>query len=177
MVIHDRRDSDAILQDQKIESSATNSIYNDEKLDKKIHANVTSYNRVALITGEVLSNELRDHAAEIVRNIPGVRRVHNELVVEDLTPMSSRSKDAWITSKVKSKLLNADNIDSTRVKVVTENGVVFLMGLVTDNESNAAVDVARNVEDVKRVVKIFEIIPEPADSKTPAPGATPVSNK
>jgi len=172
LAVHDRRNSETILQDEKIESTASNKIYQDKQLNTKIHANVTSYNRVVLITGEVLSKDLREHVVDIVRNIPGVKVVHNELVVADLTPFSSRSNDSWITSKVKSKMLNAKDLDATRVKVVTENGAVFLMGLVTDKEAEIAVDIARNVKDVKRVVKIFEIIPEPVETKPPVTDKT-----
>ena len=166
LAVHDRRDSDTILADQKIESVATNKIYQDEKLEKKIHANVTSYNRTVLLTGEVLAKDLREHTANLVRNIPGVKRVYNELVVADLTSFNSRSNDSWITSKIKTKMLNAKDLDSTRVKVVTENSVAFLMGMVTDKESAVAVDIARNVKGVSRVVKIFEIIPEPVEPKS-----------
>jgi osmotically-inducible protein OsmY len=126
---------------------------------------------VVLVTGETLSHDLRDQVVKIVRNIPNVRRVHNELVVADLTSFKSRSHDTWITSKVKSQMVNAKGLDSTRVKVVTENGSVYLMGLVTNKEADIAVDATRNVDGVKRVVKMFEYIPEPE----PTPAKTETS--
>ncbi|MGD8560230.1 MAG: BON domain-containing protein [Gammaproteobacteria bacterium] len=165
LVAHDRRDSQTIVADQGIESSATDKLYSE--LGKKIHINVTSYNRVVLLTGEVLSHDTREQAVNIVRNIPNVRRVHNELVVDDLTSFKSRSHDTWITSKVKSSLVGAKGLDSTYVKVITENDAVYLMGLVTENEADLAVDVARNVEDVDRVVKLFEYVPEPVPEPQP----------
>ncbi len=169
LAIHDRRDTETILNDQKIESVAADKIYGDAKLKTKIHANITSYNRVVLVSGEVLASDLRDHAIDLIQQIPNIKRIHNELVVADLTSFASRSGDSIITSKIKTKMVGAKGLDATRVKVVTENGKVFLMGLVTDKESEIAVDIARNVEKVKQVVKIFEIIPEPVAVSEPAP--------
>jgi osmotically-inducible protein OsmY len=169
LAIHDRRNTETILQDQKIESIAADKIYGDEKLKTKIHANITSYNQVVLVTGEVLSSDLREHAIDIIQKIPHIKRIHNELVVADLTSFSSRSADSLITSEIKTKMVGTKGLDATRVKVVTENARVFLMGLVTDKEADIAVDVARNVKNVKQVIKIFEIIPEPVATDTPAP--------
>jgi osmotically-inducible protein OsmY len=164
---HDRRDTQTMIKDEKIESNAANSLYDDPKLKNKIHINITSYNQVVLVTGEVLSSGLRDYAIDIVRNIKHVKRVHNELAVADLTSFSSRTGDSWITSKVKSKMLGTKGMDATRVKVVTENGKVYLMGLVTDKEAELAVEVTRHVKNVKQVIKIFEIIPEPIVNTAP----------
>ena len=108
-----------------------------------------------------LTEELRQQVIDVVRNLPDVKRVHNELAVSQLTTFESRSGDTWITSKVKSQMLSTKELKSTLVKVVTENDTVFLMGIVTEKEADMAVEVARNVEGVKRVVKIFEYIPEP----------------
>lgn len=159
--IPDRRNTDIILKDENIESKATNTLYSDTKINKKIHVNVTSYNGIVLVTGEVLTEELRQQVIDVVRNLPDVKRVHNELAVSQLTTFESRSGDTWITSKVKSQMLSTKELKSTLVKVVTENDTVFLMGIVTEKEADMAVEVARNVEGVKRVVKIFEYIPEP----------------
>ena len=169
LAAHDRRSAETILKDEQIESTATDKIYSDKKLEKKIHVNITSYNQVVLVTGEALTAELRDYAISLIQNIPQIKRIHNELVVSNLTSFGSRSADTLITSKIKSKMVGAKGLDATRVKVVTENGRVFLMGLVTEKESGIAVNIARNVEDVKQVIKIFEIIPEPAQSTPPAP--------
>lgn len=171
LVIHDRRDAETQLKDQKIESAATDKIYGDEKLKKKIHANITSYNQVVLVTGEVLSSDLRDHAISIIQQVPNIKRIHNELVVDDLTSFGSRSVDTLITSKIKTQMIGKKGLDATRIKVVTENRKVFLMGLVTDQESELAVEIARNVEDVRQVIKVFEIIPDTIATTEPAPVA------
>lgn len=171
LAIHDRRDADTQLKDLKIESIATDKIYGDKKLQKKIHVNVTSYNQIVLVTGEVLTPELRDYAISIIQNVPDIKRIHNELAVANLTSFSSRSADAVITSKIKTQMVGKKGLDATRVKVVTENKKVFLMGLVTDKESELAVDIARNVKNVNQVVKIFEIIPEQTEETKPSPVA------
>lgn len=171
LAVHDRRDTEIMLKDQRIESTATDKIYSDEKINKKIHANITSYNQVVLVSGEVLSAELRDYAIALIQQVPGIKRIHNELVVTDLTSFGSRSSDTVITSKIKTRMIGAKGLDATRVKVVTENKRVFLMGLVTAKEADIAVDIARNTGNVKQVVKIFEIIPEPVEETRPAPVA------
>ncbi|WP_455365102.1 BON domain-containing protein [Kaarinaea lacus] len=157
----DRRDTTVIVSDENIESKATNTLYGDTSINKKIHVNVTSYNGIVLVSGEVLSEDLRQKVIDIVRNIPGVRRVHNELVVADLTSFESRSGDTWITSKVKSQMMSDKQLESNFVKVVTENDTVYLMGMVTEKEAEIAVEIARNITGVKRVVTLFEYIPEP----------------
>ncbi len=161
--IPDRRSSSVILKDENIESKATNTLYGNTKINKKIHVNVTSYNGVVLVTGEVLTDELQNQVIENISELPDVKLVHNELVVGNLTSFESRSGDTWITSKVKSQMLSTKELKSTLIKVVTENDIVYLMGIVTEKEAEQAVNVARNVTGVKRVVKIFEYIPEPVN--------------
>lgn len=162
----DRRSTEIILKDENIESKATNELYGNTKINKKIHVNVTSYNGIVLVTGETLTEELRQQVIDVIRNLPDVERVHNELAVGNLTSFESRSGDTWITSKVKSQMLSTKELKSTLIKVVTENDTVYLMGIVTEREADMAVDVARNVDGVKRVVKIFEYIPEPVKAET-----------
>ena len=157
----DRRDAKIIVNDENIESKTTNTLYADTSINKKIHVNVTSYNGVVLVSGEVLSEELRQKVIDIVRNIPDVRRVHNELIVADLTSFESRSGDSWITSKVKSQMMGNKQLESNFVKVVTENDTVYLMGMVTEKEAAIAADIASKVTGVQRVVTLFEYIPEP----------------
>ena len=127
---------------------------------------MTSYNGIVLVTGEVLTDELRSQVIKVISELPDVKLVHNELVVGNLTSFESRSGDTWITSKVKSQMLSTKELKSTLIKVVTENDVVFLMGIVTEKEAEKAVNVARNVTGVERVVKIFEYISEPVNPES-----------
>lgn len=153
---YDRRTTGTVIDDEFIELKAVEAWSNDAELWEQTHLNATSYNNVLLLTGEAPSETLRQRAAAMVRGIPKVREVHNEIRVAAPSSLPSRSSDSWVTGKVKTALLNADTVDALRIKVVTEAGVVYLMGLVTRAEADAATDVARRVAGVQRVVKIFE---------------------
>jgi len=157
-VATDKRSARSMVDDQLIESKTKDKIYADAEVAKKIHINITSYNGVVLLTGEALSNSLRARAINIARQINNVRRVHNEIRVADLTSFGSRTNDSWITSKVKTQMFTAKEFKSSQVKVVTEAGTVYIMGLVTKEAGNRAAEIARNVSGVKRVVKIFEYL-------------------
>ena len=103
-------------------------------------------------------SSLRTHIINIARHIDNVRRVHNEIRVANLTGFSSRTNDSWITSKVKTQMLATKGFKSSQIKVTTEAGTVYIMGLVTKKAGNQAAEIARNVSGVKRVVKLFEYI-------------------
>ena len=177
MAAHDRRTAETILDDQGIETRAYDQLYGDPELDKKIHTNVTSYNRVVLLTGEVVSEAARKRAIEIVRSISKVKRVHNELRVADLTVFSERSQDSWLTTKVKTKMLTTDGFDANRVKVVTENDTVYLMGLVTPDEGQIAADIASTTDGVNRVVTLYEYVDEADLKDEPPPTKAPKLRK
>jgi len=122
------------------------------------HININAYNGVILLTGEVASNELRSIAGDTARNFRGVRQVHNEIQVTGTSSLLSRSNDVWLSTKVRAKLIAEDNIKSTRIKVVTESSVIYLMGLVTRSTGDIAARVASTTKGAKRVVKVFEYI-------------------
>jgi osmotically-inducible protein OsmY len=158
---HDRRTSNMLLQDERIEINAALELNSHKDTRTECHFNVTAYNGTVLVTGEAPTEQLRNKVISIVRTIKGVKLVHNELKVTKLSSFSSRSHDALITTKIKSSLSGIKNLpgfDSTRVKVITENGVVYLLGLVHEHEANVATEVARRETGVKQVVKIFELI-------------------
>ena len=155
---HDRRTLGALIDDQAIELKALSAINSDKQLVDETHINVASINGVALLTGEAPTAELRDRVLSTVRSVPGIRRIVNETRIAAPSTLSSRSNDAWLTTKIKSSMLATANLDASRVKVVTENAVVYLMGLVTRAESDLATGDARSVGGVQRVVKLFEYI-------------------
>ena len=157
-IANDKRSTRSMVDDQVIEAKTKDKIYSDVEIAKKIHINVTSYNGVVLLTGETLSRSLRTHVINIARHIDNVRRVHNEIRVANLTGFSSRTNDSWITSKVKTQMLATKGFKSSQIKVTTEAGTVYIMGLVTKEVGNQAAEIARNVSGVKRVVKLFEYI-------------------
>ena len=153
-----RRSFGATIDDQSIETTATVNI---RKTDAGLeHANVvvTSYNGIVLLCGQVPNEQLRDTAAQTAARVKNVRAVHNELTVGENTGFAVRSSDTLITTKVKSRLLAAANIKDSRVKVVTENGAVYLMGLVTREEGDIAGREAQNTGGVQKVVRLFEYV-------------------
>ena len=125
------------------------------------HINVSSFNRRALLTGEVADEKAKETAEREIRTIDGVQEVANELEVGMITGYSTRSNDALITTKVKASFVDTKDLYGSAFKVVTENGAVFLMGRVTQREGNLAGDVTRGVSGVRKVVKIFDYITEP----------------
>lgn len=150
----DRGASEAYREDQKIEERAINRIY--EQIRIFIHVNVTSFKRNVLISGEVPDETTRAAVEKIVSGIEGVRRVNNELVISGNSSLPSRSNDSMITSRIKLQLARDRRINSGNLKVVTENGTVFLMGNVKRAEADAAADVASLTNGVQLVVKLFE---------------------
>ncbi len=159
-VVHDRRTTGAIVEDQAIELRIKSALAREPGMSEQTHINVTSYNGIVLLSGEAPTEQLRSRAAEIARQSKKVRRVHNEISLAAPSSMMARSSDSVITTRVKGALLKVKlaDFDPSRVKVVTENGTVFLMGLVTQAEGNAATDAARQVSGVQRIVKLFEYL-------------------
>ena len=155
-IAHDRRTTGSVIDDQGIELKAASAIYRNKAIYDQSHVNVTSYNSTVLITGEALKEQLKQQIYELVRIIPKVRTIHNELIIAAPSALPSRSSDAWITSKVKAKITADENLDHLFVKVVTEHGIVYLMGIVTRSEAQRAVHIASTSAGVQRVVKIFE---------------------
>ena len=155
-IAHDRRTTGAVIDDQGVEFKAALAIFNNKDIYEQSNINVTSYNGIILITGETLTEQLKRQVYDLVRVIPKVRTIHNELIIAAPSSLPSRSSDAWITSKVKAKITSDRQIDPFYIKVVTEHGVVYLMGIVNQSESDRAVGITSNSAGVQRVVKMFE---------------------
>lgn len=120
------------------------------------HVVVTSYNGVILLAGQTPRAELKDKAAQAARNVQGVTKIHNELQVLQPTSALARSNDALMTSKIKTLMLADSSVPSAKVKVITENGIVYLMGLVTRAEGASAGNVVAGVSGVQKIVKLFQ---------------------
>lgn len=125
---------------------------------KGSHLVIVSYNGVVLIAGQVATEALRAKAAEVTQNIQRVRKVHNELSIGGPISLVARSNDGWLTTKVKSRLIASNEAYGTKTKVVTENGVVYLMGLLTREQADNAVKVTSRVYGVQKIVKVFEYL-------------------
>lgn len=154
---HDRRSTGAFVDDATIELKLRTAIREDKLLRGKIHVSIVSINGSVLVSGETPTQELYDRVINHARSTRGVKRVHNALTIEPQRSLADRGIDTWITSKIKARMLTDNSFDSTRVKVITENSVVYLMGLVTKNEANKATAIARDTTRVKRVVRLFEL--------------------
>jgi len=166
----DRRSYGVQVDDTGIEVKAEADLL--QRYDDKVHVNVTSFNRNVLITGEVPDEATRAAIETMVSGYPNVHSVTNELRIAPPESYGSRSNDAYITSKVKARFVdNSGAFSVNHVKVVTEAGVVYLLGLVTRKEADAAVEIARTTGDVRKVVRVFEYIeapPPPASAPTPS---------
>jgi osmotically-inducible protein OsmY len=152
--IEDRRSSGTQLDDDAIELRAATRI--GDRFPDKIHVNVAAFNRAVLITGEVPDEAVRAEVEKIVQGVPNVRGVTNEVQLAPVTSFSDRTSDSFITTQVKARYLRAKAFNPVHVKVVTEAGVVYLMGVLTEREADDAVDIARTTSGVRKVVKIFE---------------------
>jgi osmotically-inducible protein OsmY len=156
----DRRTSGAYVDDEGIEWKALTEI--EKQMRNKIHVNVTSFNRNVLLTGEALDEDTKKQAESIAKEIANVRNVTNELQIGLASTVPDRSRDGYLTSLVKGKMYKENRFPPNYVKVVTEAGVVYLMGMVTRQEAEDAVDIARSIDGVEKVVKVFEyVIVEP----------------
>jgi len=153
----DRRTSGVYVEDENIELKSTKSIH--DTLGENAHVNITSFKGNVLLTGEVPDENAKTKAGDIVIATESVRSVINEITIGPKTSVSSRANDAYLTSKVKAQFVTENRFQANYVKVVTENGVVYLMGSVTQKEAEDAVEIARNTAGVTKVVKVFEYLP------------------
>lgn len=153
-----KRSFGSYIDDQKLETVIGVNLRKHGPDLKAAHINVVSFNGVVLLTGQVSSNRLREQAGTIAGKVHGVRQVFNEVQIQGNTSMLSRTNDTWLTTKVKTVLLGHKDIDSGRIKVVTENGTVFLLGLLSRAEADKAANVVSHTQGVQKVVKAIEYI-------------------
>jgi osmotically-inducible protein OsmY len=160
MVAHDRRTTGTIVEDQSIELKVYDLLTKDERFKLQSSIHVTSYNMVALLTGQAANQSLINKAEQLASSIGRVRRVVNEIELGSASTLVENSRDVALTTEVKIRLGKIDipDFDPLRVKVVTERGVVFLLGLITKKEADAVTDVVRHISGVRRVVRVFEYI-------------------
>ncbi|MFO1326407.1 MAG: BON domain-containing protein [Rubrivivax sp.] len=157
MMAIDRRTSGTQVEDQAIELKSSARI---RDLALPAHVNVTSYNRMVLITGEVTREADKAAIEQVVSRVDQVRSVVNELAVAEPSSLPSRTQDSILSGKVKASFVDAKDLQAPAAKVVTERSVVYLMGRVTEREAARFADVARSVDGVKKVVRVFEIVSE-----------------
>ena len=161
----DNRTTGDYVEDQNIKVKFTSLYYDNDDLSNNTHINVTSYNRQLLITGEVPNEQYKQQLSRIAQQIKNVRHHYNEVTFGQPSSFSSRTNDTYITSKIKGSVLSKmKELNGAQVKVVTENGSVFLMGLVNREQGNQITEIARTTRGVKKVIKLFEY-PDPNDRR------------
>lgn len=156
MMAEGRRTSGTVLEDQTIEIKARNRIT--EKHGEQVNISVISFNRFVLLTGQAPTDEIKQDVPVLVLEVPNVRNVQNEIVVGGISSTTSRASDALLTSRVKGRLAQNKDVSAAHVKVISENGTVFLMGLVTRAEAETASQTAATTSGAQRVVKVFEYL-------------------
>lgn len=158
VVATDRRTAGSQLEDEGIELKVASAI--NKELGERVHLNVTSYNRRVLLTGEVRSEADRERATALARSQDNVKDVVNDLAIGAPSSLTQRTKDTVTSGQVKAAFIDAKDLQSNAVKVVTERGIVYLMGRVTPREAQRATDITRGIGGVAKVVRVFEEISE-----------------
>ncbi len=155
VVVYDHRKLENILLDNQITHQAAEKINANHDF-KGSHIEIACFNRVVLLVGQTPTPELRQEAEDIVRSIPDAGRIYNQIIIRAPTSSITRTSDSWITAKIKTQLLATKGMQSGTVKVVTENGIVYLMGMVTREQADIAATISSQVDGVQQVVKIFQ---------------------
>lgn len=154
--IVDRRTTGAMVEDQTIEIKVIKSIHKDAELNELAHLNIVSYNTVVLVTGETPTDAMRQRTINLVKATDKVTHVYNEITIAAPSSITSRGSDSIITTKVKTKMFAHGDINGVQFKVVTEKGVVYLMGIVSHTEAEIATDIAKQTGGVQKVVILFQ---------------------
>ena len=152
----DRRTTGTFIEDEAIEIKSRLALSNQKDLNKRVHINFTSYNTSVLVSGEAPTEADRQAVIDLVNNVEKVTRVHDEIAIAAPSSLISRSADSVVTAKIKAKIIAEKDLSSLHIKVVNENGVTFLMGLVSTQEADVATEIARRTGGVQKVVKLFE---------------------
>lgn len=155
-VVYDHRKVELTLLDRNINNAVVDKINANQAVREKTHINVTTFNKIVLLTGEATTPELRQQAEEAAHSVPNVKQVYNQIMIKGPTSSLTRASDSWITTKIRTQMLATKGLQSSTIKVVTENGTVYLMGIVSRDQADITVNIARQVSGVQKVVKIFQ---------------------
>lgn len=154
--VYDHRTISNAIQDSRISTKIVHRVRYHRGISDQSHVDVNVYHRVVLLTGETPNIEWRQEAEAIAKSVSGVAKVYNQIALQGPTSGLTRTSDSWITAKIKAQMLATENLKSGSIKVITENGNVYLMGMVTREQADLAVDLTRQVSGVQRVVKVFQ---------------------
>lgn len=156
--VYNRHSIQKSLNDQYITMKAFKTLNIDTKLFKNTHIAVATFNGEVLLAGQVPHTWQRSKAEQLVKVIPGIKQIYNLIAIENPSSSLVRMSDTWLTAKIKAKLLASDEVEANQIKVVTENGTVYLMGILSPEAAQEAVELARSTDGVERVVKIFSYV-------------------
>jgi osmotically-inducible protein OsmY len=170
-VVYDHRKLEKILLDNTIAKDAIAKVKATPSLQENCHIEITCFNQAILLTGEAAMPEQRQTAENLIRAIPDVTHVYNQITVQRPASSLAQASDSWITTKIKTQLLATKGLQSGTIKVVTEKGTVYLMGIVTPEQADIAVSISRQVAGVQRVIKIFQYTSEVPVANTPTADA------
>lgn len=153
---YNHRTIEKVMKDQNLGNEIYNRMRSHADIYESSHLDATVFNQVVLLTGETPRAEWKDQIAEEIKQMPEVKKVYNQILVQNPSSALTRTSDTWITTKIKSQMVSTKELKASEIKVVTANGAVYLMGIVNEEQANIAVDIARNVSGVQRVVKMFQ---------------------
>lgn len=154
--VYDHKKVRTTLEDTTVLNEICRQIARQHHLRMESHIDVTVFNGVVLLSGQTPNPAWRDEVDRIAKSVPDVVRVYNQITIQGPTSSLTRTSDHWVTTKVKSLMVANEDLKSRNIKVVTENGVVYLMGVVSRQQADIAADIAREVTGVQRVVKVFQ---------------------
>ncbi|MCK8831374.1 divisome-associated lipoprotein YraP [Haemophilus influenzae] len=157
-VATDPRTTGTQIDDETFEFKVENAVEKDAQIKAEGRVNAVSYNGRVLLIGQVPNSDVKDTATALAKGVKGVNEVYNELTVSPKISFAQISKDSWLTTQVKSKMFVDGRVKATDVKVISENGEVFLLGNVTQSQANAAADIASKISGVKKVIKVFKYL-------------------
>ncbi|HBC58186.1 MAG TPA: BON domain-containing protein [Gammaproteobacteria bacterium] len=157
-VAYDRRSAGTFVEDQAFELKARDAIYSSPQFEQNSHINVTSINNKVLLTGQVPDEKRRELASVLVRQVEPEIVIYNQLEIGVPSTLKERSADAWLTTKVKSRILGVRGIEGSHIKVISENSVIYLMGLASRSETEDAIYVAKRTSGVKKIINLIEYI-------------------
>lgn len=162
---NDERSMSTQISDTNADFEIISALSKHEDLNNQTNITGVVMNNNVLMIGQAPNSMLRDKAIKVVQDLNIGGKIHNQIRIGNPTSFTTRSNDTWVTTKVKGRMLNDKNLDITRVKVVTENGEVFLLGLIERSQADLAVDIARNTAGVRKVIKVFEYVEPPPEQK------------
>lgn len=156
VVVYDHRKIEKILMDERLAQNVMEHINANETLHQNAHIKAHCFNQVLLLTGQATTQAQKDLAGEIAHEVPDIKRIYNQISIKGPTSNLTRASDTWITTKIKTQMIATKGLSSGSIKVITENGTVYLMGSTSHEQADVAVEITRQVAGVQRVVKLFQ---------------------